>query len=165
MTDPSSPLPNIADEFISRPTKNQPRKIAILEPKGAITYEALESEMNRVAQALRHSNCRPKDRVLIALSDSQEFVAAFFAAAKIGAIAVPVNPMARSTDYRHYIENSGARIAIVDAPILGEFAEGAGHNSLDLLVICNQTPNTARPDRIARQIQSWDDWLPTASQP
>ncbi|MFZ0883942.1 MAG: AMP-binding protein, partial [Candidatus Acidiferrales bacterium] len=161
MPDPSpTALPNIADEFISRPTKNQPRKIAILEPKGAITYEALESEMNRVAQALRHSNCQPKDRVLIALPDSQEFIAAFFAAAKIGAIAVPVNPMARSTDYRHYVENSGARIAIVDAPILGEFAEGAGHNALDLLVICNQTTNTQRPERVARQILAWDDWLP-----
>ena len=121
--------------------------------------------MNRVAQALRHSNCQAKDRVLIALPDSQEFVASFFAAAKIGAIAVPVNPMARSTDYRHYIENSGARIAIVDAPILGEFAEGAGHKALDLLVICNQTPNTERPDRIARQILAWDDWLPTAPKP
>lgn len=119
MPDPSSPFPNIADHFVSRPARNQPRKIAILQPSGAVTYESLESEMNRVAQALLHSNCQPKDRVLIALPDSQEFVAAFFAAAKIRAIAVPVNPMARSTDYRHYIENSGARIAIVDSPILG----------------------------------------------
>ncbi|MFZ3332281.1 MAG: hypothetical protein WA197_16725, partial [Candidatus Acidiferrales bacterium] len=67
MPDPSSALPNIADEFISRPAKNQSRKIAIIEPKGGLTYEALESEMNRVAQALRHSNCQAKDRVLIAL--------------------------------------------------------------------------------------------------
>src|SRR5579863_2882537 len=164
MPDPSSALPNIADEFISRPTKIDPSKIAILEPKGAVTYQALESEMNRVAEALRRSNCQPKDRVLIALPDSQEFIAAFFAAAKIGAIAVPVNPMARSTDYRHYVENSGARIAIVDAPILGEFAEGAGPNALDLLVICNQTPNTQRPERVARQILDWDDWLSSAAQ-
>jgi benzoate-CoA ligase family protein len=160
MADPSSALPNIADEFVSRPARNHPRKIAILQPTGAITYEALESAMHRVAQALRHSNCQPKDRVLIALPDSQEFIAAFFAAAKIGAIAAPVNPMARSTDYRHYLENSGARIAIVDAPILGEFAEGAGHNALDVLVICNQTPNTERPERVARQVIAWDDWLP-----
>ncbi|MGA7914820.1 MAG: benzoate-CoA ligase family protein [Candidatus Acidiferrales bacterium] len=160
MPDPSSPFPNIADHFVSRPARNQPRKIAILQPSGAVTYESLESEMNRVAQALLHSNCQPKDRVLIALPDSQEFVAAFFAAAKIRAIAVPVNPMARSTDYRHYIENSGARIAIVDSPILGEFAEGARNNPLDLLIICNQNPNTERPDRIARQILAWEDWLP-----
>lgn len=164
MTDPSFALPNIADEFVSRPARNHPRKIAILEPRGAATYQALEFAMNRVAQALRHSNCQPGDRVLIALPDSQEFIAAFFAAAKIGAIAVPVNPMARSTDYRHYVENSGARIAIVDAPILGEFAVGAGHSALDLLVICNQTPNTERPDRVARQILAWDDWFPTASE-
>lgn len=164
MTAPSSALPNIADEFVSRPARNHPRKIAILEPKGAVTYESLETEMNRVAQTLRHSSCQPKDRVLIALPDSQEFIAAFFAAAKIGAIAVPVNPMARSSDYRHYVENSGARIAIVDASILGEFAEGAGHNALDLLVICNPTPNTERPNRVARQIMAWDDWLPTPAQ-
>ena len=163
MADASSPAPtffNIADEFISRPALENPQKIAILRPAGAVAYKDLESAVNRVAQALRDSGCQPGDRVLIALPDSLEFVAAFFGAAKIGAIAVPVNSMARSTDYRHYLENSGAHFAVVDAPILGEFAAEAARNELEVLVICNQTAGTERPERVAHRVLAWDDWLP-----
>src|SRR5271156_2415598 len=86
----------------------------------------------------------------------------FFGGAKIGAIAVPVNPMARAADYRHWLENCGARIAIVHAPILGEFCDGAaGDAALDLLVIYESTPGTAKPERVARKIVEWDDWLPS----
>src|SRR5580658_992580 len=164
MADASSPAPtlfNISDEFISRPALENPQKTAILRPAGSVTYAALGSVVNRVAQALRDCDCQPGDRVLIALPDSLEFVAAFFGAAKIGAIAVPVNPMARSTDYCHYLENSGARFAIVDAPILGEFAAEAAPNELEVLVICNQTAATERSKRLVRRVLAWSDWLPT----
>ncbi len=101
--------------------------------------------------------------MLIALPDSAELVGAFFGAAKIGAIAVPVNPMARAADYRHWLENCGARIAIVHAPILGEFCAGvAGDAALDLLVVYEGTPGTEKPERVARRIVEWDDWLPVA---
>jgi benzoate-CoA ligase family protein len=166
MADVSSPAPtlfNIADEFISRPAREHPQKTAILRPAGTVTYAALESAVNCVAQALRDSDCQAGDRVLIALPDSLEFIAAFFGAAKIGAIAVPVNSMARSTDYRHYLENSGARFATVDAQILGEFAAGAAARALDVLVVCNQTAGTEKPERVARRVLAWDDWLPTPS--
>jgi benzoate-CoA ligase family protein len=163
MADTSSPAPalfNIADEFISNPARQHPHKTAVLRPAGGVSYTALESEVNRVAQGLRDSGCQPGDRVLVVLPDSLEFVAAFFGAAKIGAIAVPVNPMARSADYRHYLENSGARLAIVDAQILGEFAAGVPADALDVLMVCNKTPGTEKPERVARRVIAWDDWLP-----
>ena len=53
--------------------------------------------------------------------DSVECVAAFFGAAKIGAVAVPVNPFARSSDYIHYLENCEPRAAIVHSQALAEF--------------------------------------------
>ena len=62
-----------------------------------------------MAEALGSADCKPGERVLIALPDSPEFFGAFFGAAKIGAIAVPVNPMARAADYRHWMENCPAR--------------------------------------------------------
>jgi benzoate-CoA ligase family protein len=160
----TSPRPscNIADEFVSRPARSQPEKLAILGTRQPRTYAELGALVDRVAQALRDADCQPGDRVLIALPDSAELIAAFFGAAKIGAIAVPVNPMARAADYRHWLEDCGARVAIVDAPILGEFGAGAtGHGALDLLVVKEGTPGTAQPERVARRILQWDDWLPS----
>src|SRR5580693_3855798 len=153
---------NIADEFVSRLAREYPEKLAILGTGRAQTYVELEALVERVAAALRSANCQPGERVLIALPDSAELIAAFFGAAKIGAIAVPVNPMARAADYRHWLENCGARIAIVHAPILGEFGDGvAGDAVLDLLVICESTAGTVKPERAARRILEWDDWVPS----
>lgn len=156
------PIYNIADEFVLRPARQQPEKLAILGTGRARTYADLQSLVQRVAQALRDANCQPGERVLLALPDSAELVGAFFGAAKIGAIAVPVNPMARAADYQHWLENCGARIAIVHAPILGEFCAGiAGDAALDLLVVYEGTPGTEKPERVTRRILEWDDWLPS----
>src|SRR5271170_6837649 len=162
----SAPAPqafyNIADEFVSRLARLHPDKLAILGTGQAITYAGLAGLVDRVAEALRSANCKPGERVLIALPDSAEFFGAFFGAAKIGAIAVPVNPMARAADYRHWLENCGARIAIVHAPILGEFCAGAAAEAeLDLLVVYEGTSGTDKPDRVARRSVEWDDWLPS----
>ena len=151
---------NIADEFVSRPARMFADKPAIAGSRGATSYAELENGVNRVAQALRDSGCQPGDRVLIVLPDSAEFVMSFFGAAKIGAIAVPVNPMGRAGDYRHYLENSGARFAILHGPILGEFAAEASAKTLELLVVCNQNSGTANVERVARKVVAWEEWLP-----
>jgi benzoate-CoA ligase family protein len=156
------PIYNIADEFVSRPAREHPDKLAILGTGRALTYAELASLVDRVAEALRSAGCRLGDRVLIVLPDSAELIAAFFGAAKIGAIAVAVNPMARAADYQHWLENCGARTAIVHAPILGEFCAGvAGDAALDLLVIYEGTAGTEKPERVARRVLEWDDWLPS----
>ena len=120
----SSPSPseifNIADEFISRPAREYPSKPAILGGEREATYAQVEIEV-------------------IALPDSVEFVACFFGAAKIGAIAVPVNSMARAADYRHYLSNSGARFAMVHASILPEFASAIVGGALELVVVFGHT--------------------------
>ena len=138
-----------------------PEKLAILGTGRARSYAELQVLVNRVAQALRDANCQPGERVLIALPDSAELVAAFFGAAKIGAIAVPVNPMARAADYQHWLENCGARIAIVHAPIVEEFSAEVPDGALDLMVVYEGTSGTTKPERVARLIVDWDDWLPS----
>jgi benzoate-CoA ligase family protein len=158
------PIYNIADEFVARPAREHSDKPAILGTGHGLTYGELARLVDRAADALRAACCQVGDRVLIALPDSSELIGAFFGAAKIGAIAVPVNPMARAADYRHWLGNCGARIAIVHAAILGEFCAGVARNAagdlaLDLLVIYERTPGTDQPDRVARRIVEWKDWL------
>jgi benzoate-CoA ligase family protein len=150
---------NIADEFLSRPAAAHPDRLAILGTGRKYTYAQLDQFTTRMAQSLRFAGCQPGDRVLIVLPDSAEFVAAFLGAAKIGAIAVPVNPHARASDYRHYLANCGARVAMVHSSTVGEFAAEAPTKALDLLVIVDPKSDTPRPERIARKIVALDDWL------
>ena len=126
---------NIADEFVSRPAREHPERVAILGEPRAFTYGEVEEAVNRAANVLRDWKCAPGERVLIILPDSIEFIAAFFGAAKIGAIAVPVNSMARAADYSYYLSDSGARIAIVHVSALPEFSQVSSAANLNILAI------------------------------
>jgi len=112
---------NIATHFLDAPAALHPERIAIVGEPREVTYTELAALVNRAGDALRAQGVARGDRVLIVLPDSAEFIAAFFGAAKIGAVAVPVNPFARSSDYIHYLENSEPRAAIVHSESLAEF--------------------------------------------
>ena len=129
---------NIADEFISRPAREHPERIAILGEPRPFTYREVEQAVHRGANVLRDWHCQPGDRVLIALPDSLEFIAAFFGAAKIGAIAVPVNSLARAADYAHYIGDTGARVAIIHKSVLSEWPAAEAPALLEIVAVAGE---------------------------
>ncbi len=161
---------NIAEEFVSRPAREHPQRTAILGEARTVSYEDLAREVNRVAAALRRSGVQARERVLIAIPDSLEFIAAFFGAARIGAIAVPVNPLSRCSDFVHYLENSGAGIAIVYQGSLPEFLPAAtGSGLTHLVVIGDEHGDEERRGGGAGSVaakssvstSTWADWLPS----
>src|SRR5258706_14098102 len=112
---------NVAAHFLDAPATLHPERIAIVGEPREVSYGELAALANRAGNALGALGVSRGDRILIVLPDSAEFVAAFFGAAKIGAVAVPVNPFARSSDYIHYLENSEPSVAIVHSESLAEF--------------------------------------------
>src|SRR5260370_38408665 len=112
---------NIAGHFLDAPAVLHPGRPAIVGEPSEVTCGELATLANRAGNALLAQAVCRGDRVLIVLPDSAEFVAAFFGAAKIGAVAVPVNPFARSSDYIHYLENSQPRAAIIHSNALADF--------------------------------------------
>jgi benzoate-CoA ligase family protein len=112
---------NVAEHFLDAPAARHPERVMIAGEPREVTYRDLAGLSNRVGNALLAQGVTRGDRVLILLPDSPEFIAVFFGTAKIGAIAVPVNPFAHASDYHHYIENSEPRTAIVHSEALSEF--------------------------------------------
>src|SRR6185437_8191036 len=134
---------NIAEEFVSRPAREHPERAAILGEPSRFSYAQVKEAVNRAANVLRESGCDAGERVLIILPDSIEFVGAFFGAAKIGAIAVPVNSMARAADYSYYAKDTGARIAIVHVSAMAEFSRIEAAPELRLLAISGDSTEDA----------------------
>ena len=58
------------------------------------------------------------DRIAILARNSAAFVALRFAAARIGAVLVPINFMLNAADVRYILDHSGARLLFVDATTL-----------------------------------------------
>ncbi|MFZ0211649.1 MAG: benzoate-CoA ligase family protein [Candidatus Acidiferrales bacterium] len=161
---------NIADEFVSRPAREHPESIAILGEPRPFTYREVEEAVNRAANVLREWGCKPGDRVLIVLPDSIEFIAAFFGAARIGAIAVPVNSMARASDYAYYLADTGARIAIVHKSVFAECVSDAWPPGLQVVAVGGECASeTADRERAmmeslaARTTVSWEEQCERAS--
>jgi len=147
---------NIADEFVSRLARAHPEKLAVLGSERQASYAQLENEVGRVARALRDSGCAVRDRVLIVLPDSVEFIAAFFGTAKIGAIAVPVNSFARESDYRHYLRDSGARFAIVHAEAFPALRSALTPALRLVVIVGSEWTDTT----MGRPVVRWEEWLP-----
>jgi benzoate-CoA ligase family protein len=150
---------NIATHFLDAPAALHPERPAIVGEPREVTYGELAALANRAGNALHAQGVSPGDRVLIALPDSAEFIAAFFGAAKISAVAVPVNPFARSSDYIHYLENSEPQVAIIHSNALAEFMPASSVRPQMALVVVGDE----RIDLHGVSRANWSAWIAAAS--
>jgi benzoate-CoA ligase len=72
----------------------------------------MQSLINRVGNALHLLGVHFEERVMLVMYDSPEAMACFYAAAKIGAIPIPVNYMYTQDDFRFLLNNSRAHTLI-----------------------------------------------------
>jgi benzoate-CoA ligase family protein len=149
---------NIAAHFLDAPAASHPERLAIIGEPRQVTYGQMAALTNRVGNALRAQGVSRGDRVLIVLPDSAEFIAAFFGAAKIGAVAVPVNPFARATDYIHYIENCKPHSAIVHSETLQEFLPASSARTQMPMVIVGQE----KLEMHGLSFAKWSEWTAAA---
>jgi len=150
---------NIAAHFLDAPAASHPEGQAIVGEPREVRHGELSALANRVGNALRAQGVSRGDRVLIVLPDSAEFVAAFFGAAKIGAVAVPVNPFARSSDYIHYLENCEPRAAFVHSEALAEFLPASSALPQVPIVIVGEEEKDLHGVSCAK----WNSWIADAS--
>ncbi len=147
---------NAASFFVDRHLdEGRGDRVAIFYEGRRVTYQALADQVNRVGNALRDLGVAREQRVLLALLDGPEFAASFFGAIKVGAVPVPVNTMMRTADYRYFLEDSQAPVAIVSEPLLPEV--GKALETAETLrhgVVVGQAP---------RPYVSFRDWTAGAS--
>lgn len=67
------------------------------------SYSETACLIEKVSDGLAAEGIRKGDRVILALPDSIEFVASFFAVIQIGAVAVPINIYQSRDDYDHIL--------------------------------------------------------------
>ena len=151
---------NVAEYFLDEPVQRHSNRVAIAGEPRDVTYGELAELSNRVGNALLAQGVSRGDRVLILLPDSAEFIAAFFGAAKIGAVAVPVNPFARAADYIHYIENSEPRAVIVHSEALPEFLPASGKRPQMPIIVAGEEHVDTAGVNCAR----WTEWTDAASE-
>jgi len=85
------------------------------------TFAELARLSDRAAAAFRDLGVSPDERVLLALDDRPEWVVAFFAVQKLGAVVVKVSPDLPPEQYGWYLYYSRARLVVTHDRLAAAF--------------------------------------------
>ncbi len=105
---------NLTTECIEKNAFRIPNRPAVIDgASGRIySYAELNSDANRMANALQSLGIKKGDRVALYLPNIPEFIVTFLAIAKTGAISVPFNTMLKKREIEYIMNHSGARLLV-----------------------------------------------------
>ena len=102
-------------------TERHPQRAAIDYYGSTLSYAELKRQIDALAGYLQQRlGVRRGDRVLLYAQNSPQFIIAYYAILRVDAVVVPVNPMNRTEELRHYVADSDAAVAIAGNDVLRE---------------------------------------------
>ncbi|MEI8156161.1 MAG: long-chain fatty acid--CoA ligase [Burkholderiales bacterium] len=146
--------------------RRYPDKAALVFFGSVLTYSQLLQKAEQLAQCLRGLGVKKGDRVVLCMQNCPQLVIAHFAILRANAVVVPVNPMNRTEELKHYITDPDAKVAITTADLAGELARASDSltekDRLAYLIVTHFT------DAFDAQVSgddapptAWNDWLRT----
>jgi len=93
-------------------------KIALIYGDRRLSYSELDEASNRFAGILKKHGIGKGERVALSLSNSTEFVIAFFGITKIGAIVLPLDPQYRVSELTSLFAHSSPSAMVSESPAL-----------------------------------------------
>ena len=97
-------------EVLTRTAKKFPNHTALIFMGTEITYQELESLVNRFAKALLSLGVKKGDKVAMVLPNIPQIVIADFAAFRIGAVTVMNNPLYTETELSYQLNDSNSSV-------------------------------------------------------
>jgi fatty-acyl-CoA synthase len=124
-------------DLLDRRAAQHPTELAAAFPGERADYRVLATKADRYARGLLALGTRPGDRVGILLPNCVDHLAVLFAAAKIGAVATPVNLRYKLAELRRIIGHSGMGVLVTAPP------ESGAADQLTLLEQALEVPRSA----------------------
>ncbi|HSH42765.1 MAG TPA: AMP-binding protein [Arenicellales bacterium] len=101
------------------------------------TYGEFDQLIHRTAGLLLELGVGRGDRISLHLANSVEFLALWFAAARIGAVIMPTNTAATVDELEYLVGHSGCRIIFTQAPYESDAEQVAARcDGVERIVIC-----------------------------
>lgn len=102
-------------EILAVNAKKYPEKIALKDIRTSRTFPELDIRTNKIANAFLDMGVEEGDKIAVLLNNSVEFMEIYMAAAKMGAIIVPVNFRLIDKEIRYIVANSDATAFITQS--------------------------------------------------
>src|SRR5256885_381924 len=136
---------NIADWLLdARVREGRGDRPALLTDQGRLTYREVQTLANRFGHLLVSAGVEPEQRVIIALPDGPEFVAALFGTLKVGAVVVMVNPQLAVDAIEYFYTYTRAAVALVHRHTAPAFqaARSVGGAHLKQIIVVGEASTT-----------------------
>ncbi len=116
---PSLSYPSYPDaEMLARTAERYPEYTAVVFRDIDLTYRELDALVNSFANALLDMGIRKGQVVALFMTNRPEYLISWFAIARIGAIATPMNPSYKEREVAYQLSNSEAVAVVVQASLL-----------------------------------------------
>ena len=146
--------------------RRYPDKAALIFFGTVTSYAQLLQQVERLAARLHALGVEKGDRVVLNMQNCPQLVIAHFAILRANAVVVPVNPMNKAEELKHYITDPDAKVAITTADLAPELA--AANNQLEPAVRLEHMIVTQFTDAFDADVTGedappavWRDWLLT----
>ena len=141
-----------------------PDKSAIVFFGRRLSYRELMRQAERLAAQLHALGVRRGDRVILCMQNCPQLIVAHFAILRANAVVVPVNPMNRAEELKHYITDPDAKVAITTGDLAPELVKAsdslAAADRLQHLIVTQFTDAfDAQVDGDNALPPAWRDWL------
>jgi len=143
-----------------------PGKAALVFFGRVVSYRELADQVERLAGTLHALGVQRGDRVVLNMQNCPQLVIAHFAILRANAVVVPVNPMNRAEELKHYIVDPDAKVAITTGDLAGELAKAsdalpAGQRLAHMIVTQFTDAFDAEVTGDDAPAQAWNAWLTT----
>lgn len=133
-----APIAGTLTEFFDTAVSRHGSRPALSQGERRITYTELGALRDRLAVALAAQGVAHGDRVALILPNCIEYVTAFFATVRLGAVVTQVNPMYTGRELAHVVGDAGARVALVTADAYPRLREIASTMSLPTIIVVGE---------------------------
>ncbi|MES2631938.1 MAG: long-chain fatty acid--CoA ligase [Pseudomonadota bacterium] len=146
--------------------RRYPDKPAMVFFGRQFSYREVVAQAERLAARLYQIGVRKGDRVMLDMQNCPQLVIAHFAILRANAVVVPVNPMNRAEEIKHYVTDPDAKVAITTADLAPEIAKASAAlpaNEQLSHIIATQFTDAFDPEsaEAAQMPAAWRPWLLT----
>ncbi len=113
---------NVGD-LVTRSAQRYPDKEMICDGDRRWSYRDFDAWTNRVAHGLSKLGLRNGDALALMSGNRAEFLAVYFACARLGVVCVPINLLWRQHEVSHVLDHSGCRAIVVEAGLLDQISK------------------------------------------
>jgi long-chain acyl-CoA synthetase len=148
------PLINPPEMSLGQMLKESARKygarVAVTQDNTDLTFGDLDALSDQFAAFLQDAGVKKRDRVATQLPNSLVHVIVYFGIIKLGAISVPFNVMYKKQEMEYILNNSGAKLFVLDHELLENYLEIKNRVPVTTVVSCRPEDSPFSPTNTSK---------------